>query len=251
MALKDTIRNWETLGKKVPLRAILNDKDKNNTTWDFAEFMETGRSEIKKLLEYISTQKKNISYGRALDFGCGAGRLTQAIAPHFKETHGVDAASSMITLANQHNAYRPSCTYHVNKENNLSLFKDNYFDFIYSNITLQHMEPTYAENYIREFIRTLKKDGVLVFQIPSELKSIATKQTTSTHKEFVKKVIPTTLMNLYYRVKHMKNGFIDMFGIKKNTVIQILNESGGRLIHVSENNNAGANWTSYSYLVTK
>ncbi len=42
----------------------------------------------------------------------------------------------------------------------LRSFQDNSFDFIYSNIVLQHIEPDVSERYVREFVRLLA-DGAI------------------------------------------------------------------------------------------
>src|SRR5262245_23455853 len=75
----------------------------------------------------------------------------------------------MLRLANEFNRHHSRCSYRLNTTNDLSLFSDDYFDLIYSNIVLQHMEPEYAKNYIREFLRVLAPGGLIVFQLPSEM----------------------------------------------------------------------------------
>ena len=74
----------------------------------------------------------------------------------------------MIKLAGEYNSHGDRCRYYVNDSDDLKLLEDNTFDFIYSNIVLQHMKPEYSKRYIREFLRVLAPGGVLVFQIPSE-----------------------------------------------------------------------------------
>ena len=81
----------------------------------------------------------------------------------------MDIASDMLRLAYEFNRHGPRCSYRLNTTNDLQLFSDDYFDFIYSNIVLQHMKPEYAANYIREFVRVLAPGGLIVFQLPSEI----------------------------------------------------------------------------------
>src|SRR5258707_194558 len=76
---------------------------------------------------------------RALDFGWGAGRLSQAIARRMAEVDGVDIARSMVDLAGRHNRYGDRCRYRVNTAPDLRLFGDGAFDFVYSSIVLQHI----------------------------------------------------------------------------------------------------------------
>jgi ubiquinone/menaquinone biosynthesis C-methylase UbiE len=71
----------------------------------------------------------------------------------------------MIELAQQ---YTPSCKFLLNQSDDLRLFERDFFDFVYSNIVLQHQETKdNAKAYIREFVRVVKPDGMIVFQIPS------------------------------------------------------------------------------------
>src|SRR5215510_132159 len=147
MELSDTRKNWNRFGKKDPLYAILGKKDKSGSRWNIAEFFKTGEKEIADVLAYIASKNITFKHGRALDFGCAIGRLSQALALHFEEVNGVDIAPSMIKLARAHNRYRDTCKYFLNQKDDLKLFPDKHFDFIYSNIVLQHMEPQYAEKY--------------------------------------------------------------------------------------------------------
>lgn len=49
----------------------------------------------------------------------------------------------------------------------LRLFDAGSFAFIISNIVLQHVQPSLATEYLREFLRILAPGGVLIFQLPS------------------------------------------------------------------------------------
>ena len=102
----------------------------------------------------------------ALDFGCGAGRHTQALARRFGRADGVDIAPSMIETARSLGR-EPNCHYHLNQRPDLSLFADATFDFVWSILALQHMRPDYAVGYVRELLRVLAPPGALVFQVPS------------------------------------------------------------------------------------
>mgnify|MGYP001597146266 CR=1 FL=1 len=170
MELKELKKNWEAFGETDPLYAILSWPDKEGGKWQIDDFFADGRYEIQKVMKHIEQLRVNIVHEKALDFGCGVGRLTQALAEYFVEVVGVDIASSMIELANKYNKFGERCKYYHNDSDNLNLFPDNSFDFIYSNITLQHMEPRYSQKYIKEFLRILNPKGLLVFQLPSERK---------------------------------------------------------------------------------
>jgi SAM-dependent methyltransferase len=168
MELDDLQRNWEAFGETDPLWAILTDPAKKNNRWNPEEFFASGQVEIDQLMDSVAALPVSLTKGAALDFGCGVGRLTQALCRHFQRCDGVDIAGSMIRLARASNRFGDRCQYHVNDAGDLGMFEDDRFDLIYSNLVLQHIPPSYSTGYIRDFVRVLKRDGVAVFQAPSE-----------------------------------------------------------------------------------
>lgn len=103
MDIKTLQSKWDNLAKIDPLWAILADAEKKGNRWKIAEFFETGVKEINSLMEYVDSLDITIAQenSRALDFGCGVGRLTQALANYFDQVYGVDIAPSMIELADR------------------------------------------------------------------------------------------------------------------------------------------------------
>ena len=159
--LKNT---WEGLAGRDALSAILTDDSKTGGKWDVAEFMATGDAEIETVLSHLAGigQPPDFS-GTALDFGCGVGRLTQALARRFASCVGVDISQQMIHQAQALNQY-PHCSYVASSSARLP-FDDASFAFLYSNIVLQHVPRALAKNYLREFVRVLAPAGVLVFGV--------------------------------------------------------------------------------------
>lgn len=161
---------WDQLGEFDPLWAILSEPSKKFGKWDATAFFQTGEEEVASVLATAAAFGFPKSFGTALDFGCGVGRLARAMAGRFAEVKGVDVSESMIEQARQLNGELPNCEFLVNDRADLAHFPDRYFDFIYSNIVLQHMPSrSMIFAYVREFIRTLAADGLLVFQLPSSL----------------------------------------------------------------------------------
>ena len=105
----------------------------------------------------------------ALDFGCGYGRLTRALAERLGSAVGVDISEQMVAGATQLNA-GTTAEFVVNAGGDLAQFDDASFELIYSRIVLQHV-PTRREilAYVAEFVRVLRPGGVAVFQIPSRI----------------------------------------------------------------------------------
>lgn len=156
--------DWEQLAERDALWAILTHKDKERGRWGVDEFMATGVAEIDTVLRHLKRLRHVPDPdGTVLDFGCGVGRLTQALAPHFASCVGVDISWQMIQKAEALNRYE-HCRYVVNADAKLP-FADETFCFIYSNIVLQHVPRRFAEGYLQEFVRVLAPGGVLVFGV--------------------------------------------------------------------------------------
>lgn len=157
---------WDALGAEDPLWAVLSAPGTRGNRWNPQEFFATGQAEIAALFDDLATRRVALQHGRALDFGCGVGRLTQALATRFDRVDGVDIAESMVAAARRFNRHGDRCAYHVNDRADLSLFDDGVFDLIYSRITLQHIPPEFTKRYLIEFARVLSPGGVAVVHIP-------------------------------------------------------------------------------------
>jgi ubiquinone/menaquinone biosynthesis C-methylase UbiE len=254
MNINELQRNWDQFGKNDPLWGILTLPDKMGNKWDPREFFETGKREIESLITYLDSKNLNVRKTKALDFGCGVGRLSQPLSIYFDIVNGVDIAPSMIELANQYNKYTDKCTYFVNDKDDLSLFSDNTFDFIYSNIVLQHMDPVYAKKYIREFLRVLKPKGVLIFQIPSEKKvNLANRSFIGKVKYWIKSLRIGKPMHASYPVQFGQDQTVvmEMNAIDKSEMVAFLKEIQFELIDVKLDFSTGSNWISYRYCVRK
>ncbi len=199
--------------------------------------------EIDAVLAYAEGLGLVPKFGAALDFGCGVGRLSQALARRFEMVHGVDISSAMIELAQQYNQFGERCLYHLNETDDLRLFENQTFDFIYSNITLQHMPPRYASAYIEEFLRLLAPGGVLIFQIPSTPKSRL--------RRIIQPLRPTPLWRSYQKWRYGDQPVMDMYGIPKTQVLQLLKTHNAQLVDVQADESADDAWNSYRYCVTK
>lgn len=168
MKLEELRKDWDALGRIDPMWAVLTHPERRGRTWDAESFFATGREEIAGVMRDLGRLGRPARRGRCLDFGCGVGRLTQALAEHFERCDGVDIAPSMLDEARRLNRHGARCVFHLNDTDDLGLFEDGTFDFVYSNIVLQHVGPAAAKAYIREFLRLLAPSGVAMFQLPSE-----------------------------------------------------------------------------------
>lgn len=169
--VRDVHHYWETQARQDPLWAVLSDPTRKGRKWDLPSFFDTGRREISTLLYQLDELNITADRRLALDFGCGVGRVTQALAEHFDRVVGVDISETMVRLAGRLNQHGTRVRYVLNPSADLSVFPSDEFSFIYTNIVLQHIPPPAAWKYLREFWRILAPGGLLIFQLPSHLKA--------------------------------------------------------------------------------
>jgi SAM-dependent methyltransferase len=262
MDLKDLQRNWNRLAKQDALWAVISWPDKKGGKWVPEEFFQMGKDDISSLFDHLKKLGVAIPRWHALDFGCGVGRLTQALAPHFDKAAGVDIAPSMIKLAQQYNRFGDRCRYYLNERDDLALFKDNSFDLVISLIVLQHMRPEYIRRYLAEFLRVLTPGGVLYFQLPSRY--VGTDDPEAWRhgqsdsmtvgdkmRGVVKQVTPEPLRRFYRTVRDWKKEpIMEMYGIERSEVELLLKEHGGVVVN-AEMKLCIPKWESFWYIVTK
>lgn len=157
-------RVWQTLGRDDPLWAVLSQPDKRGGRWERDEFLATGRAEIDVQMHLLAARGLPAGRGLALDFGCGAGRLSRALAAHFENVIGIDVSASMIETARTLNADVANVEFRENPSARIEGVADASVDLVYSLITLQHIPSRLAAGYVAEFFRILAPGGVAVFQ---------------------------------------------------------------------------------------
>jgi methylase of polypeptide subunit release factors len=111
-------RDWDARARENALYYVAT----GNAEWSDEEFYASGEQAIA---EDILTDMTNICQGkdpkamRVLEIGCGAGRLTRALANVFGEVHAVDVSGEMIARAQKALAGHPNA--HVYQNNGCDL----------------------------------------------------------------------------------------------------------------------------------
>jgi SAM-dependent methyltransferase len=245
MSLRRLARNWNAFAADDAMWSILTWADKRGNRWQPDEFFATGQSEIADVLSRARAFHPGLATGRALDFGCGVGRLSRALAAEFEEVHGVDLAANMIEAARR---FDPdgAVTFHVNETSGLELFPDEHFDLIYSSITLQHMSPDLMRGYLAEFARVLRRGGVLVFQLP-EVPRRRPNPNRIVH--FVGRTSSRVLHSL--KTMLSRRPTMDMHGMSRTEVAAILQCHGCAEPRAESSTLAGEDWVSWLYFTSK
>ena len=162
--LGDVQRDWTKLGEDDPLWAVLIQPGTRGGRWDVDDFLATGRAEIDASLDHLRRLMPLPTLDRVLDFGSGAGRLSQALAAHATSVVGVDISEPMIRTARRLDR-SDRCEFVLNQRSDLSVFDDESFDLVYSSLVLQHMPLDVALTFLREMSRVLRPGGALVVQV--------------------------------------------------------------------------------------
>jgi SAM-dependent methyltransferase len=108
-----------------------------------------------------------VAHGRALDHGCGLGRLTRALAHRFDEVVGVDVSPEMVRRAEglQPAAEFPNLTFEATDGVHLPLEADS-VDFVFSYEVFQHLpsQEVMRQN-LAEVARVLRADGLALIHV--------------------------------------------------------------------------------------
>jgi trans-aconitate methyltransferase len=146
-------RDWETLARQEPFFAVLTEERflRDQMSDDHREaFFASGEADIAHLFGLIGFTPKS-----ALDFGCGVGRLTRALATRVERVAGVDAAPSMLRLAREN---VPNAAFSAQ-------IPDQTFDLIVSLIVFQHIPVRRGEALLDELLRHLEIGGVAAVHV--------------------------------------------------------------------------------------
>jgi SAM-dependent methyltransferase len=238
--------NWNTLAELDPLWTILSDPAKKFGKWDPAEFFSTGDKEAERVLAMCKSNAVEVHFGTLLDFGCGVGRMTRAFSNSFASCVGIDTSQSMVDLAKKFNADRPQCEFVVS-ESAVLPFEDKSFDFIFTVLVLQHL-PTKSVifDYITEFIRTAKDNGVVVFQLPNE---VPLRQRVQL-KRRLWSLLSTIRVPRSWLFKHLGLAPIQMNGISRQQVESFIRSKGAQVRGVERYDVNEGRYHSYYYFVT-
>jgi SAM-dependent methyltransferase len=264
LKLEELKKHWHEFGKTDPLWAILAEPDKKNNRWDMVEFFRRGETDVAAILKYIEELPFTLKRGSALDFGCGVGRLTQALCDRFDYCCGVDIARSMIRLGRKLNRHGRKCRYVLNERNDLKSFRTGTFDFVCSLITLQHMKPEYSKGYIIELLRVLAPGGILFLQLPARrtqpappmnhngLEDEAPRAQAAGKESRVRSLYERALE--LFREKANPVPFepvMEMHAVPREEVFELIRSGGGRVVSVQDDFSCGADWLSFRYFITK
>jgi SAM-dependent methyltransferase len=160
------------------MRAFWDARARENAMWyihtqldydspDADEFWRSGGSNLDHTLDVFGLSFAGDE--RVVEIGCGAGRITRAIAARVAHVVGVDVSAEMIDRAKEGLADVANAEFAVGNGLDLEHLPDGGFDVAYSFIVFQHIpDPTVTCGYIAEMGRVLKPGGWALFQVSEQ-----------------------------------------------------------------------------------
>jgi trans-aconitate methyltransferase len=109
---------------------VLSDPEKVGGRWDPNDFLASGEMDVSDAFAKLDALGVVVRRGLALDFGCGAGRLTRALASRFEQAVGVDVSAPMIEKAHELNRDRANLRFRTITTGRLTGIDSDSFDFV-------------------------------------------------------------------------------------------------------------------------
>lgn len=172
MAERDLSAQLEKMQREWDQRARENARFYVNTErqdWTDTEFFQSGE---RTVAEEILTDMINICQGKdpkrmtVLEIGCGAGRVTRALARIFGQVYGVDISGEMVRQARAALAGLPNVHIFQNNGKDLEVLDSTKFDFAFSSIVFQHIPSRdVIESYVQAVRKRLRPGRLFKFQI--------------------------------------------------------------------------------------
>jgi SAM-dependent methyltransferase len=166
---RDTDNDWKRVAETDPFWGVLSHEEYRHDTMDaenFDQFMASGEQYVANLFALI---RKHLSPQfvprRALDFGCGVGRLAIPLAKRVTETVGVDIAPAMLELCRKHAEQAGIQNISVYESDDTLSRIQGEFELINAYIVLQHIPPERGYRLLQAMLDRLAVGGVGSIQL--------------------------------------------------------------------------------------
>jgi len=228
MLRDNTDKSWESYGKTDPYYGVLtSDKFRNKNLNDDAkaEFFRSGKKHIVELINRVEKKFGTLPRKRALDFGCGVGRLAFPLAVDigFSEVVCMDISQSMLAeVRNNTDTLGINNLKLVISDDSLARLEGDY-DFIHSFIVLQHIPVKRGEKIIRQLIDRLSPGGVAALQMPFARKVGLARKAANFIRVHVR---PVHIVANILQSRPWRDQPIQMNRYNMNSILQIINECG-------------------------
>lgn len=226
--MRDTDKDWKNVSASEPYWAVLSvDRFRGRTLSqkDLDAFFDSGESYLRYVLDCVrSFLAPGFEINRALDFGCGVGRLAIPIArAAHGEVIGVDVAPEMLKLCAEHARERKVTNLKLVEGDDRLSQAPGPFNFINTFIVLQHIPPERGVAIIGELLARLEVGGIGVFQMTYGKARKFLKHEEARAPYYRRE--GQTIIELATRPDLRPEGSITMFDYDLNRVFAVLQEA--------------------------
>jgi SAM-dependent methyltransferase len=225
LADRDTDADWRELGATQPYWGVLAHPDyrtENLTAANLEAFYATGGDHIDDVVGRLKAATGRQPRGRALDFGCGAGRLAEAMTRYATSVIGYDISPGMLDEARKRGG---KATY-------VATLPDGPFDWINSFIVFQHIPPERGLALIDDLMARLAPGGLVSLHVTiwrdAHLRGSA--------NPLVRLLRPLLRR---WRVANLPKGAIRMYDYDLSQVVERLNRAGVAGLTLAPTNHGG------------
>lgn len=160
----DSDLQWKAWGKTDPYFGVYTAAKfrGHNIEKSREEFFSSGERSIGIFLDRAERHFGALQTGKALDFGCGVGRLTIPLARRFKSAVGVDISEDMIAEAKQNcERFQITNATFLESDDDLSM-ATGLFDLVLSYIVLQHLPCDRGMKVANRLLNLLAPGGIAI-----------------------------------------------------------------------------------------
>ncbi len=233
-------QEWEEYGRLDPYFGVVSHSRFHSGQLDRAtleDFFASGARHVEEVFGVIHEQMRaDFRPGRALDFGCGVGRITIPLARMCASVVGVDISESMLKEARKNCDSRGIGNVELFPSDDMLSAVAGTFDFIHSFIVLQHIPPRQGELLIRTLLDRLSEGGIAVLQLTYHRRASGVRRTV----HWMRRVVPLVngLVNVM-QGRALRYPLMDMYNYDVNRVLLILQELGCSGCHMRFTDHGG------------
>ena len=161
--MKTEQKTWDKFGKIAPYYSVLvaeEFKPENLSAENLAAFFDSGSEHVCRLLKIIRELCPEFAPKTTVDFGCGVGRVTLALAKISSRVLAVDVSQSMLEEARKNCAKQGASNVAFMTTAEFLVSPNSSVDFVHSFIVLQHISPRTGYQLMEKLVSTLKEGGI-------------------------------------------------------------------------------------------
>jgi SAM-dependent methyltransferase len=214
--LRDTDADWRELGEANPYWAVLNeDRFSQETLSDevIDDFYKSGEEDVDRIIGLVRRCLGEVPRVQcALDFGCGVGRLSAAMAKRAEQVVGYDISSGMLRVA-QSRAGR--------NLRFVDVLPGGQFDWINALIVFQHIPPGRGLPILRDLLSRLAPRGFVTLDFP-----LYSEEASGRRDKRVRRLLSKLKSYVVQSGHNPPVGFVSMYNYNFVEIIRAFSSSG-------------------------